>query len=141
LIFFLGMKNRLKILRKEHGFTLKSLSLATGIGVSTIGNFETGKYPMSRAFLDLIAKTLGVNVQEVLTAEPPSPVAETIREDRAPYTTAAPVLDDGTALRYISMEALEAAHLAAVSARDWPAAAALASVLASRTTQPERKDP
>jgi len=60
------VNTRLRSTRREKGVSLKKLSEMTGIGLSTIGNYETGKYPISQEFLSRIAATLDVTVDYLL---------------------------------------------------------------------------
>ena len=59
------MSSELKVVRKSQGITLKKLAAKTGIALSTLGNFETGRYPLSQEFLERVAKELHVDVSEI----------------------------------------------------------------------------
>lgn len=59
------MYRNLKKLRKNKGITLKELAAKTGLGVSTIGNFETGRYEMAQENLKKIADVLEVSILEI----------------------------------------------------------------------------
>jgi transcriptional regulator with XRE-family HTH domain len=66
------VRPNLKKLRKNKGLTLKQLSEKSGLGLSTLGNFETGRYDMSPGNLEKLAEVLEVSVQEILE-NPPAP--------------------------------------------------------------------
>lgn len=54
---------KLRKARKEKGLTQLQLGQLTNMGVTTIGNYETGKtYPQSRKIYDILAKALEVDV-------------------------------------------------------------------------------
>jgi len=59
------MSSELKAVRKSRGITLKKLSKSTGIALSTLGNYETGRYPLSQEFLERVAKELHVDVGDI----------------------------------------------------------------------------
>jgi len=60
------MENQLKALRSERGMTLVKLAQLSGYGKSTINNFENGRAPASRDFLEKIAEILGVEPDDIL---------------------------------------------------------------------------
>jgi transcriptional regulator with XRE-family HTH domain len=64
--------NSLKALRKARGFTLDELAAASGVGASTIGNFENDNSNMSPETLAKVATALQVSLDEVLRAKPDS---------------------------------------------------------------------
>ena len=81
--------------------TLSSLAEASGVGKSTIGNYENGKTEASKKSLKKLADILKVSVEdlsEVLpsnNAAPPESAAEKliVREPSAPYASTAPPPD------------------------------------------------
>lgn len=117
---------RLRQVRKEKGYTIKRLSAETGIAVSTIGNYETGKYPMSDARLSRIADTLGVKSADI--------EQHVVRESSAEYGSD-PWLQPGWS--GFNTETLEGMLNACREMRDWSAVAALAHELQRRTAKSE----
>gem|GEM_PF-2536017 len=63
------MPRALKSIRKKKGYTLRELASMSGVGTSTIGNFENGKTEMSVEFLKKISSVLGVTPDELLEDE------------------------------------------------------------------------
>lgn len=61
------MKNYLKEIRKAKGLTLQELSHQSGIPLSTIGNFETGRCGASILVLNKLAATLQVSIDQILS--------------------------------------------------------------------------
>lgn len=59
------MKNLLKNIRRSKGFTLAALSTKSGIPLSTIGNFETGRRGINEEYLKKIADALDVPVADI----------------------------------------------------------------------------
>jgi transcriptional regulator with XRE-family HTH domain len=55
----------LRNIRKQKGLTLKELARRAGVGVSTLGNFETMKYEISQEMIENLAKTLEVKPQDI----------------------------------------------------------------------------
>jgi transcriptional regulator with XRE-family HTH domain len=55
----------LKKVRKNKGYTLKQLADISGLPVSTIGNFETGKFEMSLEKITILSKVLEVTPEEL----------------------------------------------------------------------------
>lgn len=60
------MQNRVNEIRKEKGWTLRSLARETGYSKTTINNIERGNTNPRIDTLELIANTLGVSVNELL---------------------------------------------------------------------------
>jgi transcriptional regulator with XRE-family HTH domain len=54
------MHRKLKYIRQNQGFSLKKLSSLSGVGASTIGNWENGKTEMSFDSLKMVCAALGV---------------------------------------------------------------------------------
>lgn len=61
----------LKDLMRKRGVTPKALSVATGIPVSTISEWTTGREPRFNANLAKVAKFFGVPLEYLLTGEHP----------------------------------------------------------------------
>lgn len=59
------MKNRVHELRIQKGWSLQQLSIKSGIGKSTINNFENGKTDPSAKTAISLAKAFNVNVDEL----------------------------------------------------------------------------
>lgn len=78
------MTNSLKELRKAKDLTLDQLARATGLGASTIGNFENGKTKVSKDTLKKIADSLKVSVDDIL--KPPSHGGDDILRDQISLT-------------------------------------------------------
>ncbi|MEP7223140.1 MAG: helix-turn-helix transcriptional regulator [Novosphingobium sp.] len=62
----LGGENALRIWRKYRGFTLDSLSSATGVVKSTLSNIENGKRSGTAATWRSLADALRVTVDDIL---------------------------------------------------------------------------
>ena len=56
------METSLKNIRKKSGYTLEDLAAASGLGKSTICNFENGNTRMSDESLKRIANVLNIDV-------------------------------------------------------------------------------
>lgn len=61
------MNNSLKKIRKLKGWTLKELSERSGIPLSTIGNFETGRTRVSPKVLKKLSVSLRVSENQILS--------------------------------------------------------------------------
>ena len=59
------MENRVYELRIKKGWSLKQLSIKSGVAKSTIDNFENGKTIPSAKTIICLAKALNVNVEEL----------------------------------------------------------------------------
>ena len=59
------MPRALKSIRKEKGLSLMELARLSGVGASTIGNWENGKTEMSMPSLKKIAGALGASIEEI----------------------------------------------------------------------------
>ena len=66
------MKNRLKAIRKEHGFTQATLARDSGVHRTSIARYETGKRGLSAKSLRKIANTLNVPVDDLMEREEPA---------------------------------------------------------------------
>jgi transcriptional regulator with XRE-family HTH domain len=60
---------KIRKLRARAGFTLKDVSAATGLAVSTLSKIEKGRMSLSFDKLTLISRALDVDIAEVLNAE------------------------------------------------------------------------
>jgi len=132
------MNIRLREIRKKKGYSLKKLGKMTGIALSTIGNYETGRYSISQEFLSRIAKELDVTVQEIM------PHAEDKKEkfsvaDHQPEWhingTRRRVVEqppDEKLYRHFTLEWLRGAFAAATAAGDVASAAYLGSLIVER---------
>lgn len=58
----------LRAIRQERGLSLRDLSRKTGIGVSTIGNFETGRSELSHKLLGVLAAALESTEADITSA-------------------------------------------------------------------------
>lgn len=58
--------NRVKLLRKKHNLTMKELSTKTGIGVSTISNYENGYSTPKKENAKILAEFFGVSLPYLL---------------------------------------------------------------------------
>lgn len=67
--------HRIRHERNRLGFTLEQLSSASGLPISTLSLIENGKREPKLSGLGSIAGALGIDVGELLQAEPPSPRA------------------------------------------------------------------
>ena len=71
----------LKEIRQKRGLTLRSLSSLSGIGASTIGNYENGKTTISETSLKRIASALDVSIDAI--REPVSTIYGALERARA----------------------------------------------------------
>ncbi len=60
-----GVKNRLRELRAEHGFSQGALALALGVSRQTINAVETDKYDPSLPLALRMSKVFGVAVDQI----------------------------------------------------------------------------
>lgn len=60
------MANSLKSIRTRMGFTLRDLAKVSGVGVSTIGNFENGRTEVSPEILKKLSSVLRCSEAELL---------------------------------------------------------------------------
>ena len=60
------MRNNLKKLRKAHGWTLRELSVRSGIAISTLGNFENGCTGISVPALLKLAHLFQISLDQLL---------------------------------------------------------------------------
>lgn len=60
-----GVKNRLRDLRAEHGFSQGALAMALGVSRQTINAVETDKYDPSLPLALRMAKLFGVPVDHI----------------------------------------------------------------------------
>lgn len=56
-------------MRKSKGVTLEVLSAKTGLGTSTLNDYENEKYSPTIKNLELIAKALGCRLQDLYESE------------------------------------------------------------------------
>lgn len=63
------MQNRLKTIRKEHGFTQAALARDSGVHRTSIARYETGKRGLSTKSLRRLADTLKVPVDDLMERE------------------------------------------------------------------------
>lgn len=66
------MKNKLKAIRKEHGFTQEALAKKSGVHRTSIARYETGKRGISTKNLRRLADTLDVPVDDLMEREEPA---------------------------------------------------------------------
>lgn len=67
------MDNRVNELRKQFGKTMKELSAETGIGLSTISNYENGYSTPKKKNAQILADYFGVSVPYLLGLDDNSP--------------------------------------------------------------------
>ena len=63
------MENKLRTIRKEHGFTQASLARDSGVHRTSIARYETGKRGLSTKSLRRLADTLKVPVDDLMERE------------------------------------------------------------------------
>lgn len=63
------MENRIRILRKSKGLTMKQLGVLLGVSESAISQYETGKRQVDNATLLKLGDVFGVPVGYILGAE------------------------------------------------------------------------
>lgn len=120
------MYRNLKSLRKDAGFTQESLAEASGVGASTIGNFETGRANMSDEMLRKIAEILNTTVDLLKESEGDFDHRR-INESPPEYRTGG--------LAAIKRGTLEKLIDVARAEKDWRALAALANEIEKRTEE------
>ena len=59
------MKNRLKVLRAERGWTQAQLALELDVSRQTVNAIETGKYDPGLPLAFSIARTFGFTIEEI----------------------------------------------------------------------------
>jgi len=81
------MNRALKRIRAEKGYSLRRLAQESGIGTSTIGNYETCRTEMSDESLKRIADCLKTPVHELAKKENEDAAADSaiVREDAPVY--------------------------------------------------------
>ena len=88
--------------------TLQQLADASGIGKSTLGNYETGRTTMTPGKVSAVAKCLKIKVEELSELNPRAQASE-IRERPASYGSGAPICrypaDCDLASRFDKLEA------------------------------------
>jgi transcriptional regulator with XRE-family HTH domain len=77
------LRRLLKSERIKKNLTLQALADLSGVGKSTIGNFETGKTSMSMRSLKTVFETLGIDDSVPSTAERPPPTVYPVPGDAA----------------------------------------------------------
>ncbi len=97
------LRHALKSLRRRNGLTLDALSKKSGVGKSTIGNFETGKTSMSEEKLKTLFQKLGMQALPVESHsdEPSQSAAIAVKPKQAAVQIAEVSPDvDTTGLQY-----------------------------------------
>ena len=131
--WFILMQNSLRHFRKKQGYTLKKLSESTGIGLSTLGNFEKGVHGISDEKIRIISERMGVSTEEILSPSPKKSINIPRERIRSIVREA-----DGTVtynLKYLqdfSDDDLCALLLAAMEAPDWSLVRDIADELNTR---------
>ena len=90
------MKRNFKLLREERRITLSALAKATGIGASTIGNFENGKTELSSEKLKILADFLRESPEKLMESVPEE-------QDRATVSVHIPYLHPGWLQRFFDI--------------------------------------
>ncbi len=79
------MPRTLKIIRQNKGLSLKQLAQMSGVGASTIGNWENDKTEMSASSLKMLADALGLSESEISSSvrfsDPRKPEPEALPRD------------------------------------------------------------
>jgi len=63
------MKNRLRVLRAEHGWSQAELATRLGVSRQTVNAIETGKYDPSLPLAFGIAKVFSQTIEEIFDPE------------------------------------------------------------------------
>lgn len=79
------MKNRVYELRKEKGWSLQQLAIKSGIGKSTINNFENGKTVPTAKTTTCLANAFGVSIDELFEERKKSSIS--VRNSKYPEKT------------------------------------------------------
>ena len=70
------MKNRLRLLRAEHGWSQADLAERLGVSRQTVNALETGKYDPSLPLAFKIARVFGLTIEDIFEDEPAPPSAK-----------------------------------------------------------------
>jgi len=65
------MRNRLRVLRAEHGWTQEELGRRLGVSRQAVNAVETGKYDPSLPLAIRIARLFGEPVEQIFTLDEP----------------------------------------------------------------------
>jgi transcriptional regulator with XRE-family HTH domain len=71
--FYQALGQRMARLRKEQGFTQQQLADHLGIAQQTLAHYEVGRLRIAAAMLPVLAKALGVTLEELMGEEPKRP--------------------------------------------------------------------
>jgi putative transcriptional regulator len=78
------MTNRLRSIRKARGLKLRELAKLTGWGLSTISNYEKGRFEASADLLDKLSKILGVTIEQIQESDLTPATSGGIMRDSGP---------------------------------------------------------
>lgn len=67
------MKNRIRVLRAEHGWTQADLAERVGVSRNSINSIENGRFEPSLGLAFAIADTFGLSVEQVFIRDDPAP--------------------------------------------------------------------
>lgn len=63
------MRNRLRVLRAEHGWTQQDLAQRIGVSRQAVNAVETGKHDPSRPLAFRLASVFGCTIEEIFTPD------------------------------------------------------------------------
>ncbi|MXO65792.1 helix-turn-helix transcriptional regulator [Altericroceibacterium endophyticum] len=66
------MKNRLRVLRAEHGWSQQALADKLGVSRQSVNAIETGKYDPSLPLAFRISECFGLPIEDIFLREEPS---------------------------------------------------------------------
>ena len=64
------MRNRLKVLRAEHGLTQADLATRLGVSRQTVNALETGRYDPSLPLAFAVAAAFGTRIEDIFQPDP-----------------------------------------------------------------------
>jgi putative transcriptional regulator len=67
------MRNRLRVLRAEHGWTQQELAARLGVSRQTVNAIETGKFDPSLPLAFKLARVFGKRIEEMFEPDGPAP--------------------------------------------------------------------
>lgn len=88
------MKNRIKALRAERGWSQSDLAARVGVSRNSIGAVETGRFDPSLPLAFAISDAFGLSIEEIFLRDAPAGAVE----DPSPGTVGA-ALPEGAAAR------------------------------------------
>lgn len=121
--------NKLRSLRKEKGYTLKSLAEQSGIPLSSIAAFETGKRVMNIGSREELCRILQIDVEDLDVK---------IELDPRTQLLNSPTLNNERSLSGFREKTIEAFIETATTLKDWGALRMLSEELRMRELRHER---